>query len=167
MSMSSLLWDKRPLPLPVQRICGPLTKNKRCLGLFLLELRRHRESLLRRPSNEGHSQREITDFFKIQTQSSDKQVSHQAPEFTGNTRGVLISRATELGRSRRPQLQKSSKYRWRIHQKVRTIVARHGRKPVRVLTAEDVEEICHQLMLGFLGPLNSRFGSRFYIPSYS
>ena len=53
---------------------GPLTRamnyiDQRCLGLFLLELRRHRKSLLRRPNNEGHSQREITDFFRIETRS--------------------------------------------------------------------------------------------------
>ena len=109
---------------------GPLTKvmnytDQRCLGLFLLELRRHRESLLRRPNKEDHSQKKITDFFRLQTQFPNNQDSQQAPAITDITRGVSINRATELGRSRRPQKQKSSKYRWRIHQKVRTILAQH------------------------------------------
>ena len=49
---------------------GPLARvmryqDQRCLGLFLLELRRHREGLLRRLDSGRHSQREITDFFTI------------------------------------------------------------------------------------------------------
>ena len=93
----------------------------------------------------------------------------QAPEFTGTTRGTFINRANELGRSIRPQSQKSSMHRWKIHHKVQTILAQYGRKPVRVLSAEDVEEIRHQQMLGFLGPSTSRFGSRsrFQIRSFS
>ena len=73
---------------------GPLTKvmnyiDQRCLGLFLLGIHRHRENLLRRPNNEGNSQREITSFFRVQIQSSDKQDSQQAPDYTGTTRGIL------------------------------------------------------------------------------
>ena len=134
---------------------------QRCLGLFLLEIRKNRENLLRRPNNEGNSQREITDFFKVQIQSSDKQDSQQVLDYTGNTRGFLISRATDYGRSRHPKTQNSSKHRWRIHHKVRIILARHGRKPMRMLSAEYVEKFRHQPMLGFLGPSISRLGSRF------
>ena len=136
---------------------GLLTKvmsyiDQRCLGLFLLEQRRQRESVLRRPNNEGHSQKEIIDFFRIQTQSSDRLDSQQAPDFTGNTRGVSMNKATKLGRSRHPQKQKLSKYWWMIHQKVQAILAQCRRKPMRVLLAKDVKKLRYQPMLGLLGP---------------
>ena len=118
------------------------------------------QSIVKKSHNEGNSQKEITDFFRIQTHSSDKQDSQQALDSTSNYRGVLINRATELGRSRRPKMQKSSKHRWRIHHKVRSILVRHGRKPMRTLSTEDVEKLRLQSMLGLLGPSLSRFGSR-------
>ena len=59
---------------------GPLFKvmryeDQRCLGLFLLEMRRHREDLLRRPVNRRHSQREIIDFFGPHSCHLDGQTS--------------------------------------------------------------------------------------------
>ena len=50
---------------------GPLTKvmnyeDPRCLGLFLLELRKHKENLLKKPDNERHMHKEITSSFKTQ-----------------------------------------------------------------------------------------------------
>ena len=135
---------------------GPLARvmryqDQRCLGLFLLELRRHREGLLRRSDSGRHSQREITDFFRSQAQQSDEQAAQQTSESTC-TRGILIDRATELGRSRRPRLRGSSRHRWRMRQRVRTILVRHGRRPVRVLTMEDIDEIRQRPMLDILGP---------------
>ena len=94
-------------------------EDQRCLGLFLLELRKHREDLLKKPDNERHIQREITDFFKTQTRSTT-QDSEQALEATStsNTRGILINRAYDLGKSKRTRSRKRAKHRWRIHQRV-------------------------------------------------
>ena len=116
---------------------------------FLLELRRHREGLLRRSDSGRHSQREITDFFRSQARQSDEQAAQQTSTCT---RGILIDRATELGRSRRTRLRGSSRHRWRMRQRVRTILVRHGRRPVRVLTMEDFDEIRQRPMLDILGP---------------
>ena len=63
-------------------------------------------------------QREITDFFKTHTRST-KQDSQQALEATTiiNTRGILINRAYDLGKSKRTSLQTPTKHRRRIHKK--------------------------------------------------
>ena len=97
---------------------GPLARvmrdqDYRCLGLFLLELRRHREGLLRRSDSGRHSKREITDFFRPQTRQSNEHASQQTSESTC-TRGILNDRAIELGRSRCPRLRASSQHRWRM-----------------------------------------------------
>ena len=47
---------------------GPLSKvmeyeDQRCLGLFLLELKRHREKLLKHTATQAHPQRTIATFF--------------------------------------------------------------------------------------------------------
>ncbi|MCO5560282.1 hypothetical protein L7F22_013893 [Adiantum nelumboides] len=64
-------------------------------------------------------------------------------------RGTLIDRAIELGRSRRPRLQGSSRHRWRLHQGVRTVLARHGRRSLRVLTKEDIGELRQRIDVGY------------------
>ncbi|KAI5083652.1 hypothetical protein GOP47_0003395 [Adiantum capillus-veneris] len=73
-------------------------QDRRCLDLFLLELRRHRECLLRRSSSGRHSQREIIDFCRARTRQSDE----QAPTYT---RGILVDKAIELERARHPHLR--------------------------------------------------------------
>ncbi|MCO5576676.1 hypothetical protein L7F22_030491 [Adiantum nelumboides] len=55
-------------------------------------------------------QREITDFFRVETRQSKEQDPEQPPGPTC-TRGILIDRAMELGRSRRPRLRGSSLHR--------------------------------------------------------
>ena len=77
-------------------------QDQRCLGLFLLELRRHRESLLRRPA-ERQSQRQITDFFRPPTTGQTEGHTTQESPGIAHTRGTLIDRAIELGKSRRPR----------------------------------------------------------------
>ena len=84
-------------------------------------------------------------------EQSDEHASQQTSESTC-TRGILIDRAIELGRSKRPRLRGSSRHRWRMRQRVRTILVRHGRRPVRVLTMEDIDEIRQRPMLDILGP---------------
>ena len=101
MLLSGILGDKRPLPLPIQRRFWAIDQSyelhrSEMPGVIPTGIAQTHKSLLRRPNNERHPQREITNSFIIQTQSSDKQDSQQALEFTGNTRGVLISRATVL-----------------------------------------------------------------------
>ena len=79
---------------------GPLARVMRyedqsCLGLFLLELCRHKEGHLG-DQIAGDTQREITDFFEPHTQQSDEQASQQTSEST-RTRGILTDKASELG----------------------------------------------------------------------
>ncbi|KAI5071882.1 hypothetical protein GOP47_0014133 [Adiantum capillus-veneris] len=62
-------------------------QDHKCLELYLLELHRHRNSLLRR-SGERHSKREIIDFFTPDT----KQIEEQPAPHT-RTCGALIDRA--------------------------------------------------------------------------
>ena len=79
---------------------GPLDRvmryqDQKCLGLYLLELHRHRDSLLRR-HGVRQSQRQITDFFGLREpgdQPSTQSCAHI------HTRGTLIDRAIELRRS--------------------------------------------------------------------
>ena len=84
---------------------GPLSRitryqDQRCLELFLLELCRHKERLLR-DAGDRQFQRQITDFFRADMVHSEEERPQQSPH-SPHTRGTLIGRATELGRSRRP-----------------------------------------------------------------
>ncbi|MCO5597031.1 hypothetical protein L7F22_051104 [Adiantum nelumboides] len=56
-------------------------------------------------------------------------------------RGTLIDLATELGRSRRPRLQKITHHRRRLQQRIGITLAQHARRPVRLLTMEEIDEI--------------------------
>ena len=88
---------------------GPFSRvmryeDQRCLGLFLIELCRHRESLMRGETNHSQSQRQITNFFRAH-------IGQSAPQQTlPHTRGILMDRAIALGRSRRPQLQRITQH---------------------------------------------------------
>ena len=140
---------------------GPLTRvmnytDQRCLGIFLLEIRRFRDSLLNRSHHKGNTQKEITNFFKVQPHLSDKEDSSQTPSLKCNTKGILIIRAADIGKSRGPKAQKVTRYRQRIHQKIRIIVNQHKRKPLKTLSPEEVEKLRHQPMLDLLGPPLSR-----------
>ena len=107
---------------------GPLDRvtryeDQRCLGLYLLEIHRHRDSLLRR-HRIRQSQRPITDFF-----GSGEPKDHPPAQSCARTytRGILIDRATELGRSRRPRPRhRSTLHRRRLEQRIRGILARHS-----------------------------------------
>ena len=60
---------------------GPLRKvreyeDQRYLGLFLLELKRHREKLLKNPATHAHPQRTITTFFSPITPTNATSQSH-------------------------------------------------------------------------------------------
>lgn len=106
---------------------GPLARvmsyqDQRCLGLYLLELHRHRDSLLRR-HGERQSQRQITEFFgsmQPEDQPPAQRLAHT------HTRGILIDRAIALGRSRRPRLRRgTTQHRRRLQQRIRGILSRH------------------------------------------
>ena len=106
---------------------GPLDRvmryqDQRCLGLYLLELHRHRDSLLRR-HGVRQSQRQITEFFGLM--GMEDQPPEQSFTYT-HTRGSLIDRAIELGRSRRPRpRRRTTLHRRRLQQRIRGILARH------------------------------------------
>lgn len=106
---------------------GPLDRvmkyeDQRCLGLYLLELQRHRDSLLKR-QGVRQSQRPITDFFGSGTPGEQPPAQSCARI---HTRGTLIDRAIELGRSRRPRPRhRSTLHRRRLQQRIRDILARH------------------------------------------
>ena len=104
---------------------GPLARvmsyqDQRCLGLYLLELHRYRDSLLR---GQRERQSQITDFFSSDITQPEEQLVQRAHTHTS---GTLIDRAIELGRSRRPRLRRgSTQHRRRLQQRIRGILARH------------------------------------------
>ena len=89
---------------------GPLRKvmeyeDQRCLGLFLLELKRHREKLLKNTATQAHPQRTITTFFSsitpnARSQPHDTEMGSR-PVYN---KGVTIDRAMAICRARRPRL---------------------------------------------------------------
>ena len=82
-----------------------MEKKKRCLGLYLLELNRHRDNLMRRQRAQ-QSHRQITDFFGSRETGEEGQARSQQPTQRAthtHTKGTLIDRAIELGKSRRPR----------------------------------------------------------------
>ena len=132
---------------------GPLSRvmrfyDQRCLGLYLMEIQRHRAGLLRERGLhlERHTQRQITDFF-IPEHRRERPESGD----TGHTisRGILSDRATEIGRSRRPRMRGCSSRRRRWQQQIRSILARHGSRPVQTLSMEDIDTIRHRPMRAF------------------
>ena len=160
MLLSGILWNKGTIPLPFEGF-GPLTRvmkytDQRCLGLFLLEIRRFRDSLLKRSHHKGNTQKEITNFFKVQPHLSDKEDSSQTPSLRCNKKGILINRTVDIGKSRRPKAQKATKYKQRIHQKIQIILNQHKRRPLKNLSSEEVEKLRHQPMMNLLGPPMSR-----------
>ena len=81
---------------------GPLRKvmeyeDQRCLGLFLLELKRHREKLLKNTATPAHPQRTITTFFSPITPNatSQSQDTQMGPRL-GHKKGVTIDRAIPI-----------------------------------------------------------------------
>lgn len=112
---------------------GPLDRvmqyqDQRCLGLYLLELNRHRDNLMRR-QRARQSQRQITDFFGSRETREEGEARSQQPTQRAthtHTQGTLIDRATELGKSRRPRPRcRSTLHRRRLQQRIRSILARH------------------------------------------
>ena len=101
-------------------------QDQRCLGLFLLEIQRHRDSLLR-GHRQRQSQRRISEFFSPSATEVEGPLPPQSsvPTHT-RTSGTLIDRATELGRSRRPRLRRgATQHRQRLRQRIHRILARH------------------------------------------
>ena len=89
---------------------GPLSRvmSYEDQGLYLLELHRYRDTLLGR-ARERQSQRQITDFFSLDLGHPKEQPPLQSSAHThSTTTGILIDRALELRRSRRPRLRERS-----------------------------------------------------------
>ena len=110
---------------------GPLDRvmryeDQRCLGLYLLEIHRYRDSLLRR-HGQRQSQRHISDFYRSDVSQPDDLSPAQSLDPTPiHTSGTLIERAIELGRSRRPRLRRGvTQHRRRLLQRIRRILSRH------------------------------------------
>ena len=110
---------------------GPFSRvmsyeDQRCLGLYLLELHRYRDTLLGR-ARERQSQRQITDFFSLDMGQPDEEPPLQSSAHThSTTTGTLIDRALELQRSRRPRLRRgATQHRQRLQPRIRAILARH------------------------------------------
>ena len=71
--------------------------DQRCLGLFLLVLKRHRQKLLKNTATQAHPQRTSTTFFSPITpnatsQSRDTQIASRP----GHNKGVTIDRAIAI-----------------------------------------------------------------------
>ena len=115
---------------------GPLDRvmkyeDQRCLGLYLLEIHRHRNTLLRR-QRARQNQRQINDFFRSNEAREEGEASNQQPmqrSVHSHTKGTLVDRANELGKSRRPRPRcRSTLHRRRLQQKIRSILARHSNR---------------------------------------
>ena len=115
---------------------GPLDrvmkyKDQRCLGLYLLEIHRHRNTLLRR-QRARQNQRQINDFFRSNEAREEGEASNQQPmqrSVHSHTKGTLVDRANELGKSRRPRPRcRSTLHRRRLQQKIKSILARHSNR---------------------------------------
>ena len=80
-------------------------EDQQCLGLFLLDLKRHREKLLKNTATQPHPQRTIITFFSPITptnatsQSRDTQMGSQP----GHNKGVTSDQAIAICRARRPR----------------------------------------------------------------
>ncbi|KAH7292489.1 hypothetical protein KP509_29G071000 [Ceratopteris richardii] len=106
---------------------GPLSRvmsfeDQRCLGLYLLEVHRDRDTLPRRAGGR-QSQRQITDFFTPDTDHSSIH-THSSVHIHTATTGTLIDRAVELGRARRPRVRGATQYRRRLQRKIRAVLFR-------------------------------------------
>ena len=103
-------------------------EDQRCLGLYLLELNTHRDTLLKR-AGERQSQRHITDFFTLEIGQQQEQPGVEtslqcSTHIHTTTTSILIDRAVELGRSRRPRLRGATQHRRRLQRRIRAILSR-------------------------------------------
>ena len=80
-------------------------EEQRCLGLFLQDLRRHREKLLKNTATQAHPQRTITTFFSpiTPTNATSQSRDTQMGPRLGHNKGVTIDRAVAICRAHRPR----------------------------------------------------------------
>ena len=111
---------------------GPLRKvmeieDQRCLGLFLLELNRHREKLLNNTATQAHPQRTITTFFSpITPNATNQSRDTQMVSWPGHNKGVTIDWVIAICRARRPRPHGP----WPqhpCHRQIKAIISRHHR----------------------------------------
>ena len=112
---------------------GPLRKvmeyeDQWCLGLFLLELKRHGEKLLKNTATQAHAQRTITTFFSpiTPTNASSQSRATQMDSWPGCSKGVTIDRAIVICHARRSRPHgpwSHHPYHWQI----KTIISCHHR----------------------------------------
>ena len=79
-------------------------EHQRCLGLFLLELKRHWEKLLKNAATQAHPQRTTTTFFSpiTPTNTTSQSRDTQMGSRPGHSKGVTIDWAIEICRASRP-----------------------------------------------------------------
>ena len=80
-------------------------EDQLCLGLFLLELKRHQEKLLENTTTQAHPQRTITTFFSPITPTNATRQSRDTQKGSplGHNKGVTIDRAIAICCARRPR----------------------------------------------------------------
>ena len=112
---------------------GPLRnvmeyKDQRCLGLFLLELMRHREKLLKNTATQAHPQRTITTFFSPITHTNATSPSRdtQMGSKPRHNKGVTIDRAIAICRACRPRPH-GPRPRHPCHRQIKATISRHRR----------------------------------------
>ena len=106
------------------------SENQQCIGLFLLELKRHREKLLKDNSTttQAHPQRTITTFFSpiappnATCQSRDTEMGSQP----GHNKGVTIGLAIVICCARRPRPH-GPRLQHPCHRLIKDITSLHGR----------------------------------------
>ena len=81
-------------------------ENQQCLGLFLLELKKHREKLLKdhNTTTQAHSQRTMTTFFSpiTPTHTTSQSRTTKVDSQLGHNIGVIIDRAIAIYSAHRP-----------------------------------------------------------------
>ena len=81
-------------------------EDQQCLRLFLLELKRHGEKLLKENSTttQAHPERTITTFFSpiSPTNATSQSRDTQLGSLLGHNKGVTIDQAIAICRARRP-----------------------------------------------------------------
>ena len=101
-------------------------EDQRCLGLFLQDLRRHREKLLKNTATQAHPQRKITTFFSpiTPTNATSQSRDTQMGPRLGHNKGVTIDRAVAICRAHRPRPYGPGPQH-PCHRQIKAIISRH------------------------------------------
>ena len=102
-------------------------EEQRCLGLFLQDLRRHREKLLKNTATQAHPQRTITTFFSSITPNARSQPQDtEMGSRPGYNKGVTIDLTMAICRARRRRPH-GPRPRHPCYRQIKAIISRYRR----------------------------------------